>query len=308
MSRFSDLGHILGRRAVLTLCIGALAGTAPAFAGESLFSRVYTTETVPAGRWELTQLVRVRAVRSFGSYSAEDFKTGAEYGLTDSLQGTLYLNSGRVDAFGAPDDKDPNGATGFTRQQPYFQGVSAELVYRALSPARDPIGLAFAYAPGFEVQDPRQGLSWRNVSNEYRLLFQKDFLEDQLILVYNAVAVVSFFRYVGDADVSGPNWQGALEWNNELGLTDRFASNWYGGWELRNHNKYSDFHAYAHSVYWTGPVLHYGGRRVWGTLGVLRQFYGDPNGTDSKGTFIGDGLFLRSNEAWETTMKLGLPF
>ena len=40
------------------------------------------------------------------------------------------------------------------------------------------------------------------------------------------------------------------------------------------------------------------------TLGLLYQLYGDPNGYDSEGSFLGDHLFLHSHEKWETTAKL----
>ena len=52
-------------------------------AGESLFSRVYTTETEPEGHIEIEQLVRSRSGRSMGTYSAFDYRTEFEVGVTD---------------------------------------------------------------------------------------------------------------------------------------------------------------------------------------------------------------------------------
>ncbi|HUO57813.1 MAG TPA: hypothetical protein VMV05_06515, partial [bacterium] len=75
-----------------------------------------------------------------------------------------------------------------------------------------------------------------------------------------------------------------------------------------NHNEYGDFTKHEHSVFWIGPAVHYGGQDFWVTLGVLGQVYGDPNGVDENGTFIGTGLFLRSHEQWEVTAKVGVPF
>src|SRR5450631_210094 len=95
------------------LLLVLLIATPSAWAGESLFSRTYTTETVPGGHFELEQLIRNRSERSFGHYSAYDFRTEFEYGITDNLQGAFYLNYGHLDAAGAPDDDDPDGATGF---------------------------------------------------------------------------------------------------------------------------------------------------------------------------------------------------
>jgi hypothetical protein len=292
--------------------VAVLAVAAPACAGESLFSRVYTVETVPAGHYELEQSVRRREGRSFGSYAAEDFASEVEYGFTDSFQGAFYLRYGRIDATGAPDDSDPDGATGFTRHMTYFQGGSAEFIYRVLNPVKDPIGLAFYYEPALEIHDQHDGLSYRNFENEYRVLLQKNFLDDQLILVYNPVFEFEFFNYLGsanDAAGTGPNWNPELDFNNELGVSYRFAPDWYGGWEFRNHNEINGFRGHDHSVYWTGPALHYANQKSWVTVGVLRQFYGVPSGTDDSGSYIGPkGQFLHSHEKWETTIKVGFPF
>jgi hypothetical protein len=54
-------------------------------------------------------------------------------------------------------------------------------------------------------------------------------------------------------------------------------------------------------------VIHYGGSNVWGTLGVLYQVFGEPNG-NTGGQFIGNDKFLRSHELWEVTAKVGVPF
>jgi hypothetical protein len=276
-----------------------------AYAGEGLFSRAYTTETVPQGHFELEQSARWRDGRAFGTYNSLDFASEFEYGFTDNFQGALYINTQYLHANGAPDDNDPQGETGFYRNQFFLQGVAAEFIYRILSPISDPIGLALYYEPEIGFYDMHNGdKEYNSFSNEYRLLLQKNFMGDQLILVYNLVGEIEYFRYSpGDT-----NFLGELDWNNEIGASYRFAPNWYGGWEIRNHNEFGNFYSHDHSVFWTGPAIHYGGPKWWGTLGILRQFYGDPSGYDSAGSYIGDDLFLHSHEAWETTAKVGIPF
>jgi hypothetical protein len=59
----------------LLVTMGLLVTATHAYAGEGLFSRAYTTETVPAGHFELEETVRDREVRSFGHYRATDFRT-----------------------------------------------------------------------------------------------------------------------------------------------------------------------------------------------------------------------------------------
>lgn len=292
-------------RSLLVLIATALCLSHPAWAGEGLFSRVYTTETVPAGHFELEQTIRSRNVRSFGTYNALDFKSEFEYGVTDAFQLAFYFNTGHITAVNAPDDNDPSGETGFNRNSFFVTSLAVEFIYRVLSPIADPIGLAFYIEPEFGFHDLHNGdREYNAFSNEFRILFQKNFLDDQLVLAYNVVAEYEFFRY-GDKDTP---FLGEFDWNNELGASYRVMANWYGGLEFRNHNELGNYHSHDHSVFWAGPVVHYGGPKFWATLGVLRQFTGNPNGNDQAGSFQGNNLFLHSHEAWETTFKIAAPF
>jgi hypothetical protein len=141
-------------------------------------------------------------------------------------------------------------------------------------------------------------------ANEFRVILQKNFFDDMLILAYNAVAEIEYIRFDGDS-----NWSGELDWNNELGATYRVFPNWYMGLEARNHNEIGDFKVHEHSVYWAGPAIHYGGEKFWATLGFLYQVYGVPHGVDADTHLsVGDHRFLRSHEKLETTLKVGMPF
>ena len=270
---------------------------------ESLFSRTYTTETMPARQFEIEQVIRNRSGRAYGDYSATDLRTEFEYGITDALQAALYVNYGYLSAGGAPDDDDPAAESGFTRSRTYLQGFSTELIYRVMSPVLDPIGLAFYFEPEIYFTDPHNGLKYDGTfATEYRVLFQKNFFNDQLILAYNLIAEIEFIRFAGT-----PGWRGELDFNNELGLSYRIASNWYGGVELRNHNEFGDFSKHEHSIIWAGPALHYRAARAWGTLGVLYQIFGSPNGATDLGAAVAGNRFLRSHESLETTLKIGFP-
>jgi hypothetical protein len=285
--------------------VGSVFGASPVWAGEGLFSRVYTTDTTPEGHFEVEQIVREREGRAFGHYDATDFKTELEYGVTDNFQVAGYLNFNRMHATGAPDDDDDNGVTGFTRHHTAVQGVSAEFVYRLFSPYenKNGWGLALYLEPEYNFHDLHNGLKYTKTGGvEARVLLQKNFLDDRLIMAYNLVLEAETIRFAGR-----PDRNSELDWNNEFGATYRFASNWYGGLEFRNHNEYGNFKKHEHSVYWAGPVVHYGGQHVWATLGWLRQFAGKP-GYDEDGNDIGDELFLRSHERNEVTFKLGVPF
>jgi hypothetical protein len=278
-----------------------------AFAGEGLFSRAYTAETVPAGHFELEQLVRYRTKRAYGTYNALDLKSEVEYGLSDALQLSFYVNTQYLDAKGAPDDNDPAGDTpqGFSRSGFRLTSLSSELLYRVTSPVTDPVGFAFAVEPEWDIADVHNGLKeYDSMEFELRFIVQKNFLSDQLIVAYNMVLEPEYFRYGNSLT---DQWTAEFDWNHELGATYRVAANWYAGLELRNHNELDSFHSHDHSVFWGGPVAHFGGEKLWATLGVLYQFTGNPDGTDEAGSFRGDGRFLHSHELWETTFKVGMP-
>ncbi|MEE3623544.1 DUF6662 family protein [Nitrospirillum sp. BR 11752] len=277
----------------------------PASAGEGLFSRVYTTDTTPAGHYEVEEIIRQREGRAYGSYNATDLDTEVEYGVTDKFQVAGYLNMTRMDAKNAPDDDDPNGVTGFTRNNFAVQSIAGEFIYRFFSPYEtDGWGLAAYVEPAYMFHDQHNGLRYGGgtFEGETRLMLQKNFLDDRLILAYNLILEFETIKFAGD-----PDRNSELDWNNEFGVSYRFASNWFGGLEFRNHNEYGNFDTHEHSVFWVGPVLHYGGERFWATLGWLRQVAGNP-GHDEDGNYIGGNLFLRSHELNEVTFKVGVPF
>jgi hypothetical protein len=142
--------------------------------GESLFQRAYTTDAVPQGHFELEQAVRSRFERSFGDDLTCDFVSEFEYGITDSLQGALYPNTGYIDAHHSPDDDDPNGLTGFPKRA-FVENISVEFIYRILSPIKDPIGLAFYIEPEYNFNDLHNGLHYDKTGVDCRIIFKKIF-------------------------------------------------------------------------------------------------------------------------------------
>ncbi|HVM32005.1 MAG TPA: DUF6662 family protein [bacterium] len=307
-------------KSLLYAALFAAGMVPPAGAGEGLFSFTYTTDTTPAGHFEFEQLVRNRAGRASGSYSAEDFNTELEYGITDNLQGAFYFNTGRVDAANTLDDDGAGGdgqvAAGrgvFNNHDTFVQGIAAEFLYRLLSPYTDGIGLAVYFEPELDFTDLHNGLPYNGtMENEYKLILQKNFLEDKLVLAYDATVEAEYIRFGGGqsnviAEDQTDSWAGELDYNNDFGISYRFAPDFFAGLELHNHNEYGGFNRWEHTVVWVGPDFHYGGEGFWATLGVLKQVYGAPNGIDDSGVFIGSGEFLRSHEDLITTLKVGVP-
>jgi len=246
----------------------------PALAGESPFSRAYSVETSPAGRFEVEQTVRHRTGRATGSYSALDFASEVSYGFTDRIEGAFYLKYGRLDMDG--------------RHQLALHGVAAEFIAKVVDPDSESFGLGFYYEPEFSIHERGDGSSMREFANEYRVLLQKDLLQDRLMLLYNLILEPEFKKASGATD-----WQGALVFANELGISYQFVPGWSAGWEFRNLNALADFSRHEKSVYWTGPALNYDAGRTWFTLGVLGKVHAVPD---------------TAGEKWETSLKFGYPF
>ncbi|WP_230677086.1 glutathione S-transferase C-terminal domain-containing protein [Ralstonia solanacearum] len=127
-----------------------------AHAEESQFAYVYTTDLLPKGAKEIEQWMTWRHQKIGGYYDQVEGRTEVEYGLTDRLQVALYGNyawarayhNGPYGATTPPEqfaDKDVDPDARWSDKR--FVGVSAEAIYRVLSPYTDGVGLAFYVEP-----------------------------------------------------------------------------------------------------------------------------------------------------------------
>src|SRR5690349_22899831 len=80
----------------------------PAFAGDSPFGYVYTTDTHQRGQREFEQWITRRHGQSSGEFNVWQLRSELEYGVTDRLQTSLYVNYGAVNAL----HNRPDGTTG----------------------------------------------------------------------------------------------------------------------------------------------------------------------------------------------------
>jgi hypothetical protein len=161
----------------------SLAGRAPARADEPMFGYVSTTDLLPRGKAQVEQWV---TARSDGTLARSE----AEYGATDNLQLTGYLNYGE-----GPD------------------GVTAEAAWRLASPYLSPLGLAL-------VADATVGRGRQ--AGRVRAVLQKNLRDDALILAANLwIELADRPRTTtveADAGVSyrfRPNWSAGLEYRGQ---------------------------------------------------------------------------------------------
>ena len=284
-------------------------------ADEAIFSWTYTTDLLPKGRFEFEQWVTARWEKEHGTYQVFDFREEFEYGVTDNFQVSLYLNHHYVDADKSVPKEDParpghrlpgayetGGEDVHADQDPmrpfdsyHFESVSLEMIYRLLSPYKSPVGLALYFEPS--VGSEETGLEWK-------ILLQKNWLEDRLVWAFNANYELEFEK---DAE-GGYERDSMLEFFT--GLSYRFIPNWSAGIEAWNHHEFANATSHEHSAYFIGPTIHYGGQRWWVTLGFLHQLpFGQAFSDDNKQFAAHDGyIFGDEHEKYYVRLKVGFNF
>lgn len=288
----------------LAAALAAPLVPARGLADEPLFGYVYTTDTLPAGKWEYEQWNTIRSGKAAGSYTAFDLRNEIEYGVTDKLAAALYLNSAYHHINNVPDDEDPT--QNLPKQNSFdVSGVSLEMKYRLLSPYKDPIGLMVYLEPELSVMDKITGEPVVERGLEGKVILQKNFLQDQFVWAANFTAEPEWEIEHGDERKK------ELAFEMTTGLSYRFRPNWSAGLELRNHREFPNFGKQEHQATFLGPNVHYGGKSWWATLSVLPQISGRPTslGLDANGNQVTTGSrHLAEHEKIEIRLKFGYNF
>ena len=160
---------------VLTSALAAI--TVPAHADENLFGYVYGAETLPKGAGEIYTWITRRHDKGVGAYRALDAQIELEYGITDRLQGSLYLtgNKHTIRGVSQPDENGDADIPDLKRNFA-FNGVKASAKYMFKSPYKDGYGLSMYVEPTFTRYQKVRGTEARQYSVEFRGIFQKNFL------------------------------------------------------------------------------------------------------------------------------------
>ena len=281
----TSLKRLLSATAFLGLTLTGLSMSASAHADEPLFGYVYTTDLLPKGQKEAEQWLTLREGRAQGDFHLLQTRTEFSYGVTDNFQVSTYLNVAQTNVFhNAPDgttlapevfadyNADPNARFKASR----LESVSVEGIYRFMSPYTDAFGLAVYVEPT---------IGPRTVELESRLILQKNFDDDKLVLAFNAT-IGQEARYLhGDPSLDpsdeeyGDHWDHETDVNFGFAGSYRFAPNWYGGLELQNEREWAGFNPFkkenrTNVATYFGPTLHYGGKGFFVTATYLQQLKG----------------------------------
>jgi hypothetical protein len=288
-------------------------------AGEALFTHTYLAETLPKGAMEVEQWVTQRSDKSQGTYELTQYRTEFEYGVTDRWTLALYANAYRVEAennnsaasrtnYSAAPGGDGDEVTGggpvtFGSYVPYFErlplpsskyvesdfeSVSLESITQFKSPYKDGYGLA-GYVEATYGE--------KTAELELKVLYQKNLLEDDLILAAN-----------GALEFEKEEWAGVGNGEKETllaltgGASYRLASNWRLGVELRNERGYEGAYSLAnkyrnYSAWYAGPTLHYAAHSFAVTVGYQQQLpFASAYSDAAKVELVGDRVYNYSEK------------
>jgi hypothetical protein len=267
------------------LCV-ALAATSflsgTARADEPLFGYIYTTDLLPKGQMEAEQWATLREGRSEGEFHVLQTRSELSYGVDDNFQVSGYLNF----AWAQVAHNTPGGDTSppeifadyhadanSSFEKGRFESVSVEALYRFMSPYTDAFGAALYVEPS---------IGPRTYELENRLIVQKNFLDDRLVLAAN-ITVGFEWRYLHGDPAEDPateefhdHWDKETDVNFGLAASYRVVSNWAIGLELQNEREWAGIDPFRPSqrtnvAWYMGPTVHYGGESFFMTLTTLVQ-------------------------------------
>jgi hypothetical protein len=298
----------------------AAIGVTQAKADEPLFGYSYTTDLLPQGKWEIEQWATERIQKAHGIFHLFQGRTEIEYGVTDRFQLAFYANYASTYANGQTVDgttSPPETFAGplFDPSAPFkaskFVGFSVEGIYRVLSPYTDPIGFALYF-------EPTIGAGIREF--ETKLIFQKNFLDDRLVLAFNITLDQELRLLQGDpaadpaSDDFRTHWDKETDLNFSFGASYRFMSNWSLGFEFINEREFAGFEFWnsknaTNNAYYAGPNVHYAGKNFFATLTVLEQLPWGADYTNPPSNVMYRGRnFADDFEKYRVRLKTGWVF
>ncbi len=267
------------------LWVFALAG--PALADDRPFAFAYTTDIEAQGEKEIEQQLTWSSGHAGEAYQAIESRTEFEYGITDTFQGSFYLNYDWSRA-------RPHVSIG-PAETSSLSGISGEFIYRLMNVYFEPIGLAL-YA------EPSIGNGTRSL--ELKALLQKNFLNDTLrcvlnvnaedrwekdaLGIYNQSSALEF--YTGVAYNITPEWSLGAEFDNERG---------FDGLILAGSSRYAD------NTYFAGPTIQYVGL-FHVVLGAQTQVPVASDPTHTQGA-VANG-YLASAERFRIRLRIAKDF
>lgn len=309
---------------IRNILLAAACGTAlpsAAHADESLWLYTKGAETLPKGETEVKVGVISRRGKADSDYAFNDARIEVEHGITDRLQVYGELAIFNHDYSTTNPDLQPfydtQGGDGGRFRKTQIGGIEAGVKYNILSPYKDPIGLAVTVGWDHRFKYRLDGAKIDQDAVELQLHFQKNFLNNQLVLAFSP-------KIEWEHRVSPGVIEKEIALDIAAGVSYRVAPKWYVGAEFRHQSDYlspldtttsppehdpnlspSKFPFKFGSQYqngnYVGPTVHYADKKWWATAGVLWQVAGG-----GKFAFNRNGLNVDEHEKVHIALTLGL--
>ena len=240
------------------------------------FGYVTETGTLPTGTTEVEVWNTARIGRD-AYYFGLDQRLEFETGLTDHLQGSLYLNWNRTT------EADSTGALGTSND---FQGFSTELKYKLSDPSTDIVGFGLYGELGFNTD---------RMEIEGKALFDKNL--GPWILAGNLIAE-------GEIENRSMKFMD-IELQPVIAAAYEITQHFTAGVELRNHNEIErqpdDSFKWMNSALYLGPSVAYTTKSMTVTFTVLSQL-------PALKTEDGKTFEIHDHEKLEARLHLSLDF
>jgi hypothetical protein len=272
---------------IIPAALALIATCAGASATERFFTYTYEPETLPKGALEyeqwLTSAIGRNAAVGQEQYHRWEFRHELEYGVTDRLSTSLYLNYSLTN-FREPETRAvPPRSRQVSHLQ--FDTVSLENRLMVLNPAEHRVGLTL-------YVEPTIGESQAEI--EQKLILGQTYGDWKWALnLTHAVEWQDDFQTVeGEVEVS-------------LGVALKISRHWRVGVEAREHNELPDYRVWENTAFYLGPVINYPAEGWWLTLTVMPQVVG--------ANFAGNvdnnhNLELEGHERWNVRLIAGISF
>jgi hypothetical protein len=265
------------KTALLALTMLTWAGIA--CANERHFTYTYESAVLPPGAREFELWTTHRTGRH-DFYSRFDYRGEFEFGLTDRLMTSFYLNW--HDIAEADTTVSPTGI----KKEFEFEGISSEWKYKMSDPSADKIGSAL-YGE-FSIGTTEMEL-------EGKMILDKRIGKN--LYAYNLVGEVEWEREPGEVEYE----EAAIE--NNLAFTHFINPQFGAGMELRSHTEFTNQNHPEHSALFLGPVVSYATKEWWMAFTALAQLPAIKRSVNDKDS----GLVLDEHERYNIRLLLSFP-
>lgn len=323
-----NLRKILSPRLLLvaaTISSTTFINPEKAQAEENLWVFATGTDTRPQGSWEVKLKDVMMKGKNSGKYIRHEISPSLEYGITDRLTigatALIFKHKYALKDENVQPNYDTQGGEGGKYNHTKLGGYRLMTKYNILSPYKDPIGVSVGF--NFDQREVYRldGADINQNSYIFRAFFQKNWLDDKLVLAINPVIELERRK-------SGEVLEEEIALEFLAGISYRVAPKHFVGLEYRHQRDHltptdagvkdpeghqqSNFdpndiriganHQYAN---YFGPTYHYAQKNWWYTVGALWQISG--GGKSGRG-YNADGKNWDEHERVHIGMTVGYEF